>query len=179
MASYIRSGRKVFPIGGESSKVVSQVGNIVDTGNFKNPQRGKIYSPDGVSPALNCCGGGGLEPKIVLQDRYGVLIRNATKQGYLEAFPGDGIDLENLSSKTRRGRVQPQSCQTLNTSDTKGVLTQDYRIRKLTSKECWRLQGWNDEDFEKAAKVCSDSQLYKQAGNGVTVSVIYEIAKRL
>lgn len=174
-----RSGRKVFPIGGESSKVVSQVGNIVDTGNFKNPQRGRIYSPDGVSPALNCCGGGGLEPKIVLQDRYGVLIRNATKQGYLEAFPGDGIDLENLSSKTRRGRVQPQSCQTLNTSDTKGVLTQDYRIRKLTSKECWRLQGWNDEDFEKAAKVCSDSQLYKQAGNGVTVSVIYEIAKRL
>ena len=54
-----------------------------------------------------------------------------------------------------------------------------FRIRKLTPKECWRLQGWNDEDFEKAAKVCSDSQLYKQAGNGVTVNVIYEIAKRL
>lgn len=54
-----------------------------------------------------------------------------------------------------------------------------FRIRKLTPKECWRLQGWNDEDFEKVAKVCSDSQLYKQAGNGVTVNVIYEIAKRL
>lgn len=53
------------------------------------------------------------------------------------------------------------------------------KIRRLTPKECWRLQGWKDEDFEKAAKVCSDSQLYKQAGNGVTVNVIYEIAKRL
>lgn len=54
-----------------------------------------------------------------------------------------------------------------------------YRIRKLTPKECWRLQGWPDEYYERAASVCSKSQLYKQAGNGVTVSVIYEIAKRL
>lgn len=52
-------------------------------------------------------------------------------------------------------------------------------IRKLTPKECFRLQGWSDEYFEKAQFVNSDSQLYKQAGNGVTVSVVYEIAKRL
>lgn len=52
-------------------------------------------------------------------------------------------------------------------------------IRKLTPKECFRLQGWTDDYFEKAAFVNSDSQLYKQAGNGVTVNVIYEIAKRL
>lgn len=52
-------------------------------------------------------------------------------------------------------------------------------IRKLTTKECFRLQGWTDDYFDKAAFVNSDSQLYKQAGNGVTVNVIYEIAKRL
>lgn len=52
-------------------------------------------------------------------------------------------------------------------------------IRKLTPKECFRLQGWTDEYFEKAAFVNSDSQLYKQAGNGVTVNVIEAIAKRL
>lgn len=52
-------------------------------------------------------------------------------------------------------------------------------IRKLTPKECFRLQGWTDDYFEKAEFVNSDSQLYKQAGNGVTVNVIYEIAKRL
>lgn len=52
-------------------------------------------------------------------------------------------------------------------------------IRKLTPKECFRLQGWTDEYFEKAAFVNSDSQLYKQAGNGVTVTVIEAIAKHL
>lgn len=52
-------------------------------------------------------------------------------------------------------------------------------IRKLTPKECFRLQGRADDYFEKAAFVNSDSQLYKQAGNGVTVNVICEIAKKL
>ena len=52
-------------------------------------------------------------------------------------------------------------------------------IRKLTPKECFRLQGWTDDYFEKAQFVNSDSQLYKQAGNGVTVNVIEAIARRL
>lgn len=52
-------------------------------------------------------------------------------------------------------------------------------IRKLTPKECFRLQGWTDDYFEKAQFVNSDSQLYKQAGNGVTVSVIQAIAEKL
>ena len=52
-------------------------------------------------------------------------------------------------------------------------------IRKLTPKECFRLQGWTDDYFEKARFVNSDSQLYKQAGNGVTVNVVFDIAKRM
>lgn len=52
-------------------------------------------------------------------------------------------------------------------------------LRKLTPKECFRLQGWTDDYFEKAQFVNSDSQLYKQAGNGVTVSVIQAIAEKL
>ena len=55
----------------------------------------------------------------------------------------------------------------------------NYRIRKLTPKECFRLQGWTDDYFEKAQFVNSDSQLYKQAGNGVTVNVIKAIAEKL
>lgn len=58
-------------------------------------------------------------------------------------------------------------------------LINECRIRKLTPKECFRLQGFPDEYFERAAFVNSDSQLYKQAGNSVTVNVIYEIARRL
>lgn len=55
----------------------------------------------------------------------------------------------------------------------------DYRIRKLTPKECFRLQGWTDEYFEKAYFINSNSQLYKQAGNGVTVNVIKAIGQKL
>lgn len=52
-------------------------------------------------------------------------------------------------------------------------------IRKLTPRECFRLQGWTDDYFEKAEFVNSNSQLYKQAGNGVTVNVVKEIGERL
>lgn len=54
-----------------------------------------------------------------------------------------------------------------------------FRIRKLTPKECFRLQGWTDEYFEKAKEFNSDSQLYKQAGNGVTVDVVKAIGEKL
>lgn len=55
----------------------------------------------------------------------------------------------------------------------------EIRIRRLTPKECFRLQGFPDEYFERAASVTPERELYKQAGNSVTVNVIYEIAKRL
>lgn len=55
----------------------------------------------------------------------------------------------------------------------------DWRIRKLTPRECWRLQSMPEWAFDRAQKVCSDQQLYKQAGNGVTVNVVREIAKKL
>ena len=54
-----------------------------------------------------------------------------------------------------------------------------YRIRKLTPKECWRLMGFNDEDFEKAEKVNINTQLYKQAGNSIVVNVLMAIFKEL
>lgn len=54
------------------------------------------------------------------------------------------------------------------------------RIRKLTPKECWRLMGFDDEDFEKAkAAGISNSQLYKQAGNSIVVNVLEGILKNL
>lgn len=55
----------------------------------------------------------------------------------------------------------------------------NYRIRKLTPRECWRLMGFNDEEFSKAEKVCSNSQLYKQAGNSIVVDVLCYIFKNI
>lgn len=123
------------------------------------------------------------EPSFTLtsQDRHDVLIKTANKQGYMTAQVGDGIDLAYPESETRRGRVQPQRSNTLTTSDNLGVLIDDQciKIRKLTPRECWRLQGFTDEQFDKAAAINSNSQLYKQAGNAVTVSVVAEIGRHI
>ncbi len=78
-------------------------------------------------------------------------------------------------------RVWKDISPTLNTKckDTKIYIENNLKIRKLTPKECWRLMGFNDEDFEKASKVNSNSQLYKQAGNSIVVNVLEEIFKEL
>lgn len=59
------------------------------------------------------------------------------------------------------------------------LLSGEWKIRKLTPKECFRLQGISDEMFEKARIINSDSQLYKQAGNACSVNVVYEIARKM
>lgn len=107
-----------------------------------------------------------------------VAIRTANKTGYDLATDGDGIDLAYPESTTRRGRVGYGVSKTLPTSDSQGVLD-GYRIRKLTPKECWRLMGFDDADFDKAAKVNSNTQLYKQAGNSIVVNVLEAILKEL
>lgn len=141
------------------------------------------------------------EPMFTLtgQDRHGIAIevKEATKQGYAECRVGiDSVNFSMPNSKTRRGRVGQEIANTLDTSCNQGIFVrvseelvvyavwyEKYQcyiaIRKLTPKECFRLQGWTDDYFEKAEFVNSDSQLYKQAGNGVTVNVIKAIAENL
>lgn len=99
---------------------VIQIGNIVSTGNWDNPQIGRVYDSDGCSPTLNTCGGGGHEPKI----------------------------------------------------------TEGYRIRKLTPRECWRLMGVKDEQFDRLHDI-SNTQLYKLAGNSIVVDVLEAIFRNL
>lgn len=135
---------------------------------------------------------------LTSQDRHGIAInvKEATKQGYDVAHEGDSINLSIPDSKTRRGRVGKQLANTLDTSCNQGIFVQVKNeltvyaiwyekcqcyiaIRKLTPKECFRLQGWTDDYFEKAKFVNSDSQLYKQAGNGVTVNVVRAIGDKM
>lgn len=118
---------------------------------------------------------------LTAQDRHGVLVKEATKKGYAEAVIGDSVNISHPNSKTRRGRVGKQIANTLLTGEEQAVViaNNEFRIRKLTPRECWKLQGFPDLAFDKAQEVNSNSQLYKQAGNSVTVTVIYEIAKKL
>ena len=53
------------------------------------------------------------------------------------------------------------------------------RIRKITSKEAWRLMGFSDEEYERAYRVCAETYLYHQAGNSMVVSVVYNVLKSL
>ena len=107
-----------------------------------------------------------------------VQIRSANKKGYDLAQDGDGIDFAYLHSNTRRGRVGHEVSKTITCSDTLGCM-QGRRLRKLTPKECWRLMGFDDEDFDKASKVNSNTQLYKQAGNSIVVDVLEGILKNI
>lgn len=189
--------------GGMQEPKVMVLGNVNPSGNGIN---GQVYGSDGLSPTLTTNKGEGLkivqpvltperlekrqngrrikepgEPMFTLtaQDRHGIAIKEATLQGFDTAYPGDSINYSVPDSKTRRGRVGKGIANTLDTGCQQGVLTDEYRIRKLTPRECWRLQGFPDWAFDKAVEVNSDSQLYKQAGNSVTVNVIEAIAKEL
>lgn len=143
---------------------------------------------DGISNTLST---------VQKDNQLAIKVSEATKQGYAECRVGiDSVNFAVPNSKTRRGRVGREIANTLDTGCNQGIFVQvseeltvyavwyeKYQcyiaIRKLTPKECFRLQGWTDDYFEKAEFVNSDSQLYKQAGNSVTVNVIKAIGERI
>lgn len=206
----------------------------------KPTQGERIYSSEGLSCTLTSGSGGfgGHSGLYLIEDteKFGLLIKSKTKDGYQIAYPGDSIDTAFSGQNSRRGRVGSQVAHTLTTSATQayyfidlnpdpklteiarcitarqdsgisnrkaehsGVFVESTniaddekfavafvepngevhigRIRKLTPRECWKLQGFTDDQFDKAkATGLSDSRLYKMAGNAVTVNVISEIGK--
>lgn len=203
-----RGSAEVFPIEGtdrENSASLKLFGCI----NSRNSQRERIYDSGGLSPTISTVPSGNTEPKIAIpvltpdraekcqngrrfkdggepmftltgQDRHGVAIKvkEATKQGYSECRVGKEI-ANTLDTSCNQGIFVKVSDELI----VHAVWYEKYQcyiaIRKLTPKECFRLQGWSDDCFEKAQFVNSDSQLYKQAGNGVTVTVIEAMARKM
>ncbi len=151
--------------GGQKSRVFHSCGNAgtLSATDYKDPQKVMIDNE-----AIHV-------KSILTPDRIN------KRQNGRRTRVGDGIETAYSSSNTRRARVQPGRCSTITTHGTAGVLTDIYpvRIRKLTPKECWRLQGFSDDQFEKAAAVNSNTQLYKQAGNAVTVNVVEAIGRHI
>lgn len=191
-------GSKVFPITGNNPKVIEQglvtVSAVSGVKNTKlsptldtmykkglgskqarpavrqlnNPTHSndRVYGDKGLSPTLNTMQGGMRQPKIRVQE--------ATKQGYAEASVGQVINLALPKSKTRRGRVSDVA-QTVDTGMQQHTLTPDARVRRLTPKECERLQGFPD-DWTAGE---SDTQRYKMCGNAVTVNVVEAVVHGL
>lgn len=152
---------------GNGSPVTGVAIPVLTPNKKEKRQNGRRFKEDG-------------EPMFTLtaQDCHGVMIPEPTKKGYAFAGQGDSINIAAPNSLTRRGRVGKGVANTLKTQCDQATLS-GMRIRKLMPIECSRLQGWEDGYFYRAATVNSDSQLYKQEGNGVTVNVIYEIAKKM
>ena len=170
---------------------VKQLGVLKESTRTNGRTQDRVYSANGLSPTLNTCQGGNLEPKIVeplALDEQNEYIRKDGTVGTLttdgsspkhnnrivelqivqnpHGFNKDGI-FENAPTITSNGKYQNNN-----------FLISSYRIRKLTPRECFRLMGVADEDFNKLHDI-SKTQLYKLAGNSIVVDVLMAIFRNL
>ena len=181
---------------------VGVVCNVNPSGKGMN---GNVYDSTGLSPTLTTNKGEGnkivipvLTPDRIEKRQNGRRFKeNGEPMFTLTSQDRHGVAIDPLGVlRNVRTEYGKEVANTLDTSCNQGIFVQvseeltvyavwyeKYQcyiaIRKLTPKECFRLQGWSDDYFEKAQFVNSDSQLYKQAGNGVTVTVIEAIARKM
>lgn len=156
----------------------------------------RIYSKEGISPTLTTMQGGNRQPKIVEPI---VAVKEATKKGYVEPnelshsewkqqmhkrFIEDsnsevsGVFTNQSQSFGYRPPMKGYS-KTLKANVHDAGVVESFRVRKLTPKECYRLMGFTDKQFDRSQAFSSDSQLYKQAGNSIVVDVLYYIFGKL
>lgn len=145
-------------------------------------QSSRVYATEGLAPTLSTMQGGDQEPKIIQKARgYNnggshSISPTLSSHSWHENNLLQVYDFYNKSYRDEVGTLTTTGHRGFTTMGTFGI-TEGYRIRKLTPRECWRLQGFPDWAFDRAKAVNSNSQLYKQAGNSVTVPVIQAIAK--
>lgn len=151
-----------------------ETSGVVVIAKVSKSQDGKVFDSSGISQCLSA--GHNNTPKIAIP----VLTPDsATKRQNGRRCKESGEPMFTLTGHDRHGVLISLADGGL----AYGIWYEKYgcyvAIRRLTPKECFRLQGWEDTYFERAALVNSESQLYKQAGNGVTVPVIRAIAERM
>ena len=111
-----------------------------------------------------------------------IKLRESTKKGYKEAKIGDGVELSRMGCTHRRGVSHTDQTGALNCdAGSWGTVERDFRIRKLTPRECERLQGFPDDwtRYGKEGEEISDTQRYKCLGNAVTTTVITHIINEM
>ena len=187
---------------------IIQVGNLMPEAKFKNTQRGRVYDPEGLAPTLNTVSGGSLEPKIIevpcaiasrgrnpdnpndrttgspTEQRLEPNTTNCANT--LTTVQKDNYILEPKVIDDTVGfndepKIYDKTVPTLRAERYGLKVTEcnpELRIRKLTPKECFRLMGFSDEDFDSIHGI-SNAQLYKMAGNSIVVNVLEEIFKSL
>ena len=171
-------GAGAYIVESKSQKVRS-IGNIHPSGNGMN---GEVYDSTGLAPTLTTNKGEGVKiiqrAHVYNQGEEHDIVPTLTSNSYQENNLVKVVDFYNKITKDEVGTLTSSGGGSTVRAGSFGI-TDGYRIRKLTPRECWRLQGFSDWAFDKAQEVNSNSQLYKQAGNSVTVNVIAAIAKEL
>ena len=178
-----------------------RVGGLYDSDETKH-QAGSIYDPNGISATLSTMQGGNQEP-IIVEEPFIAASRGRGEKNEQQLEPNMTGSSNTLTSVQKdnyvvlpgaygrnfgsRGKIQDKNgiTSTLQAAMGEGggnvpLVEPDFRIRKLTPKECWRLMGFKDTSFDKAKEAgISNSQLYKQAGNSIVVNVLEGILKNL
>ena len=159
----------------------------------------RVYSDDGIAPTLHTCGGGNTEPKVIAgigekksnggtqwyqqdriyDDNVAISVTTAFNPYYAVAMRGRYNENGEAEQNVELSDREYANAITTVQKDSLVAAQRNLRIRKLTPQECWRLMGFDDSDFEKAATVNSNSQLYKQAGNSIVVDVLYYIFREM
>ena len=141
-------------------------------GKYESSNR--VYDKEALCPTLNTCQGSGQKPKIINKCIVAMRGRNPEKPTSRKAGLPTDQKLEKAPEGIEKSNVVPTL--TASSSENINYVEIQYRLRKLTPKECWRLMGYTDKDFEKAQKAgVSNSQLYKQAGNAIVKQVLMSI----
>lgn len=188
--------REVFPIEGTSREnSIKQIGKYTQNSDRNNPSPYRVYGRDGISPCLTTHSGGGNIPHAIQPfgiDKSCNKPRKIDIANCIIAREDNGVSnhkAEGTAVATPVITPERANCN-------QGMVVEIYEgcniwatwsekyqcylaVRKLTPRECFRLQGWEDKYFERAEQLNSNNQLYKQAGNGVTVNVIKHIAERM
>lgn len=144
---------------------MKQVGQLYGTDKEPNPQAGRVYDEEYLSPTIGSCGGNQM-PKIIESGQIRPKDRN---------YNAHGTKRED-QFETRKDGLRSAVL----TTSIKNCIREDYRIRKLTPRECWKLMGLTFEDCDKAASLgVADTHLYKQAGNGIITNCCELLAEHL
>ena len=160
-----------------------RIGGIFDTD--KKRQAGSIWDKERLAPTLDTMQGGWRQPSIVedvveIRIDEGIRTFKGDYYGTIRATNSGGDKRVIIGSTQKNAAINHEGVSpTLTSAMGQGGghvpmhnYSKNFRVRKLTPLECWRLMGCSDEDFYKAESVNSNTQLYKQAGNAIVVNVL-------
>lgn len=171
--AYRDSRKEIFPL--QSTASENHIRQLVG-----GKQGQHIYDPDGISITLSGQGGGqGAKTGLYAFPFFiDLSMNNAKITEHVRCLKGAYRGLSNRAAEAS-GVMQKAEDSILENAVWLDAYGCYVNVRRLTPRECFRLQGWGDTYFERAALINTDSQLIKQAGNGVTVNVIEAIANRM